>query len=102
MAKSLLENSGGCRLSGGGLAGEAAGHDGDHGPVGVGLMVGAKPFIVADGPAGAGNPRQRPPYGPPAGGGLGSGGGVGTAAPLRGRVSLEVSPAPGWELCCGA
>lgn len=32
-----------------GCAGEAAGHDDDHGPVEVGLVVGGQPFVVADG-----------------------------------------------------
>jgi dihydrofolate reductase len=55
--KSLLENSGCGRLGGGALAGEPAGHDDDHGPVDVGLVVGGQPLVVADGPAVAGDPR---------------------------------------------
>ena len=49
------------------LAGEAAGHDDDHGPVDVGLVVGGQPFVVADGAAVAGNPGQGPLDHPPAG-----------------------------------
>src|SRR5260370_12858051 len=94
MAKSLLENSGGCRLSGGGLAGEAAGHDDDHGPVDVGLMVGAKPFIVADGPAVAGNPRQRPLYDPAAGPYLGGGQVIRPPAALPRQPPPRPSPGP--------
>jgi putative transposase len=40
LAKSLLENLGRGWLGGGVLAREAAGHDDDHGPVDVGLVVG--------------------------------------------------------------
>ena len=65
-AKCLLENS--CGL---GLrwwrAGEAPGHDHDHGPVDVGFVVGGQPLVVADGAAVAGDPRQRPLDHPPAG-----------------------------------
>jgi hypothetical protein len=51
-AKSLLENSGG--------SGEAAGHDDDHGPVDVGLMVGGQAIVVADGaPVSDDPPRRR-------------------------------------------
>jgi RNA-directed DNA polymerase len=57
LAKSLLENSGCGRLGGGGLAGEAAGHDDDHGPVDIGLVAGGQPLVVADGPAMPGDPR---------------------------------------------
>src|SRR5579859_2857938 len=51
--KSLLENLGDLRLGWGagvaGLAGEAAGHDDDHGPVDVGFVVGGQPLVVPDG-----------------------------------------------------
>jgi len=57
ISKSLLENSGCGWLGGGGLAGEAAGHDDDHGPVDIGLVAGGQPLVVADGPAVAGDPR---------------------------------------------
>jgi hypothetical protein len=54
--KCLLENSGGSWLGVGGLAGEAAGHHDDHGPVDVGFVAGGQPFVVADGSAVAGDP----------------------------------------------
>ena len=41
-------------------ASEAAGHDDDHGPVDVGFVVDGQPFVIPDGPAMAGDPRQRP------------------------------------------
>src|SRR5690348_3293152 len=66
-AKSLLENSGCGWLGGAALAGEAAGHDDDHGPVDVGLVVGGQPLVIADGAAVAGDPGQRPLHDPPAG-----------------------------------
>jgi len=66
-AESLLENLGGCWLGSGGMACEPAGHDDDHGPVDIGLVVGGQPFVVADGPAVAGDPGQRPFHHPPAG-----------------------------------
>jgi hypothetical protein len=56
-AKSLLENSGSGWLGGGALSGEAAGHDDDHGPVDVGLVVDGLPLVVADGPPVPGDPR---------------------------------------------
>src|SRR5260370_37658360 len=98
MAKSLLETSGGCRLSGGGLAGEAAGDGDDHGPVDVGLMVGAKPVIVADGPAVAGNPRQRPLYDPAAGQYLEGVQVIGPPDDLQRQLRLELAPGPGDEV----
>ena len=47
-SKSLLENS--CDSSSGGLAGEAACHHDDHGPVDIGLVVGREPFVLSRGP----------------------------------------------------
>jgi hypothetical protein len=49
------------------LAGEAPGHDNDHGPVDVGFVVGREPFVVPDGAPVAGDPRQCPLHYPPAG-----------------------------------
>lgn len=46
--RACFENSGCGWLGGGAVAGEAAGHDDDHGPVDVGLMVGGQAFVVAD------------------------------------------------------
>ena len=42
--------------AGGALAGEAAGHDDDHGPVDVGFVVGGQPLVVPDGAPVAGDP----------------------------------------------
>src|SRR5580658_4882226 len=39
---------------------QQAGHGDDHGPVDVGFVAGGQPFVVPDGPAVAGDPRQRP------------------------------------------
>src|SRR5690242_15427600 len=65
--ESLLENSGGCWLGSGGLAGEAAGHDDDHGPVDIGLVVGGQPFVVPHGAPVTSDPRQGALHHPPAG-----------------------------------
>src|SRR6059058_1982764 len=41
-------------------AGQAAGHEGDHGPVDGGFVVGGEAFVVAGAAAVAGDPGQRP------------------------------------------
>ena len=55
-SKSLLENSGCGWLGVGALAGEAASHHDDHGPVDVGLMVGGQPLVIPDGSPVPGDP----------------------------------------------
>jgi hypothetical protein len=55
------------RAAGQWLAGGAAGHDDDHGPVDVGFVVGGQPFVVPDGAPVADDPRQSSLDHPPAG-----------------------------------
>ena len=50
----------------GGL-GQAAGHEGGHGPHDHGFVAGGQALVVADGAAVAGDPGQRPLHDPPAG-----------------------------------
>lgn len=46
--RACFENSGCGWLGGGAVAGEAAGHDDDHGPVDVGFVMGGQSLAVAD------------------------------------------------------
>ena len=82
----------------GSLPGQAPGHDHDHGPVDVGLVVGGQPFVVADGPAVAGDPRQRPLHHPPAGQHLKGVQVIGPSDDLKSQFRLELGPGPGDEL----
>ena len=47
--------------------GQAACHEGDHGPQDQGFVAGREAFVVADGPAVLADPGERPLYDPPAG-----------------------------------
>jgi hypothetical protein len=49
------------------MAGEAAGHEGDHGPVDHGFVVGGEAFVVAGAASVASDPGQGPLDHPPAG-----------------------------------
>src|SRR5215469_1387281 len=76
-------------------AGQAAGHDGDHGPVDGGFVVGGEAFVVACAAAVAGDPGQGPLDHPAAGQDLEGVLVVGAFDDLDGQ--LEVGGRPGLE-----
>jgi hypothetical protein len=93
----LRTQLGGLRLDRG-LSGEAAGHDGDHGPVDVGLLVGGQPFVVPHGPPVAGDPGQGPLDDPTAGQDLEGVQVIGAPDDFESQLWPEPGPGPGDQI----